>query len=115
MAERFTDFVLKLASDPRAVQQFKSDPDAEIKRAGLSSAEQAVLASGNPALLREAIAKDIGKAGGPEAAAEWVIVVVWVKSETIEQTRQPAQINLENTMTGQVGEAKFNALVEKLR
>lgn len=78
MAERFTDFVLKLAQDPKSLEDFRKDPDQAIKRTGLSPAEQAILASANPALIRDAIAADLGS-GRPEAAAEWVVVVVWVK------------------------------------
>lgn len=79
MAERFTDFIIRLAEDPKALDEFRRDPDSALKRADISPAEQSILASANPAIIRDAIVADIGKNGG-DAAAEWVVVLVIVKS-----------------------------------
>ena len=97
MADRLTDFVIKLASDPQAVENFRKDPESSVRAAGLSAAEQTVLASGNPVLMRQAIAVSSGQLGG-QAAAEWVIVIVLVKKAEIQDVRAPSAPNFNDVI-----------------
>ena len=52
MADNFTEFVLRLASDPQALAQFHKTPDSAISAAGLTSGEAAVLKSAAPVLIQ---------------------------------------------------------------
>ncbi len=72
MAENFTNFVLKLAQDPQTLAQFQKQPDVIMKQAGLSPAEQTVLLSNDPALIRNALAADTS--GSAELAATTIVI-----------------------------------------
>lgn len=72
MAESLTNFVLKLAEDPNVLNRFQTEPVDMMERAGLSKAEQAVLLSNDPKLIRNAIAADTN---GPEELAGTTIVI----------------------------------------
>lgn len=77
MAENFTNFVLKLAQDPQTLTQFQKQPDVVMKQAGLSPAEQTVLLSNDPILIKNAVAADTSNSG-ELAATTFVFTVVLV-------------------------------------
>ena len=82
MAGKFTSFVLKLAQDPSSLREFQKEPKAMMRQADLSTAEQAILQSNDPTLIRNAIAADTE---GPEKLAAFTIVitaVIIIHSET---------------------------------
>ena len=58
----FTDFILKLGSDPALVQKLKTDPDTVISAAGLSAAEKDLFVKGDPNSIRHKIAEELGVA-----------------------------------------------------
>jgi hypothetical protein len=60
MPNRFTDYILQLGADPKAVEELRKDPAKAMKKAGLSADEQAVLIKGDPAAIRATIAKELG-------------------------------------------------------
>jgi hypothetical protein len=74
MADKFSQFVLNLASDPQALAQFQKQPDAAASNAGLSPAEVAVLKSGDPNLVRQAVMSGLGTTA--QDASDLVVVVV---------------------------------------
>ena len=78
MAEKFTNFVLALAEDPQALAKFMEDPTPAMEAADLSRAEQAVMTSGNAAMIRQAITADVSadEVGGELAGSIWPITVV---------------------------------------
>ena len=57
---KFTDFVLKLGSDPSVLQKMKTDPDATLNEAGLTTAEKDLLLKGDPDAIRLTIAEELG-------------------------------------------------------
>jgi hypothetical protein len=60
MAMRFTDYILHLGANPKAVEELRKDPLKAMKKAGLSADEQAILIKGDPAVIRATIAKELG-------------------------------------------------------
>ncbi|MFD4032741.1 hypothetical protein ACFWVP_20070 [Streptomyces sp. NPDC058637] len=46
IAQKFTELVLKIAEDPSALARFREDATGTMEGAGLTPAEQTVLASG---------------------------------------------------------------------
>jgi hypothetical protein len=60
MSTKFTDFILQLGSNPGAAEQLKKNPALAMTEAGLSSAEQTILLNGDPNLIRQTIAKELG-------------------------------------------------------
>lgn len=75
MAEKLTDFVLTLSQDPRALREFRSNPEKVMTKAGLSIGEQALVQARDPKALREAVFADLGPNPG-QAATEWGVVIV---------------------------------------
>jgi hypothetical protein len=72
MAERFKEFVLALGQDPQALRRFQDNPEEEMKAAGLTEAEMALLRSGDHALIGAAL----GSAPeGPHAMVVHLITV----------------------------------------
>jgi hypothetical protein len=57
---RFTDFILRLGSDPGTLQKLRTSPHQAFKDAGLSAAEQTVLLQGDPDAVRLTIARELG-------------------------------------------------------
>ncbi|MFJ7906664.1 hypothetical protein [Kitasatospora sp. NPDC096204] len=89
MAEKFTEFVLKLAEDPGTLARFREDSLATMSAAGLTPAEQVVLASADATLIRNALAADIGAKAKFEAASHgfwpvYVVVAVTVAVAAVE-------------------------------
>lgn len=84
MPERFTNFVLNLAQDPRSLRQFQLQPDALMADAGLTAAEQAVMLSNDPALIRNALAADTSEEG-VAAATTFVLTAVIVIHTHLEE------------------------------
>lgn len=80
MADNLTNFILDLAEKPQLLGEFENDPELVMTRAGLSSAERALLNSRNPKAITEAIIREITP--GIEASADWTIVVVLVAVTT---------------------------------
>ena len=76
MTSKFTDFVLRLAEDPRFLAEFSERPGEVARSAGLSSAEQAILANPSPALISQAIVNEIAR-GGDDGDAVTVIVITY--------------------------------------
>jgi len=74
---KLTEFVMELAQNPGTLQRFQNRPEEYIKEIGLSPAEQAVLLSKDPVVLRDAIARDVNVSA--RAAQDWVVVLVYVK------------------------------------
>ena len=93
MADNLTSFILDLAEKPHLATEFESDPEAVMTRAGLSSAERALINSRNPKAITEAVIREI--APGIDAAADWTIVVVLVavttKTPQMERLEEPRQ------------------------
>ncbi|MGN7202658.1 hypothetical protein ACTHQF_00180 [Pedobacter sp. SAFR-022] len=87
MAQELTNLILRLAEDPRTLEEFSNNPEQYLRQSGLSSEQQAIISSKDAIKLREAIASDISV--GDQAAFEWVVVIVNVESKTIalEATR----------------------------
>jgi hypothetical protein len=70
--DKLAEFVLRLASEPQTLAQFKANPDASAQAAGLSTADIAALKSGDAAVIRQSVAGAASDAG----ASDIVIVVV---------------------------------------
>ena len=75
MPDKFTKFVLKLAEDPKTLERLSANPESVMAEHELTSAEQSVLLAGDSIRIRDTIAAELG-VSGPNAAAEWVIVLV---------------------------------------
>lgn len=78
MAQEITNFVLKLAEDPKALSYFLERPEHALREAELSPQLQEVLLSKDPRAIREIISADLGMPG-LDAAYDWVVVIVNVK------------------------------------
>jgi hypothetical protein len=52
MSEKLTKFLIELSKDPLKRQQFDSDPAAVMSAEGLNAADQRLLLTKNPALVR---------------------------------------------------------------
>jgi hypothetical protein len=59
---RFTDFILQLGANPTTLETLRNDPE-RIRNAGLSESEMTILMSGDAALIRSAIANELGVEG----------------------------------------------------
>src|SRR3954452_12430848 len=57
-------FLVELATDPAALGRFVKDAETSMSEGGLSSEDQAVLRSGNPAAINARLASGPGAAGG---------------------------------------------------
>jgi hypothetical protein len=55
MEDSFTDFIIDIASDTEMLEAFRYDFEATVKPTKLSEAQKAVLRSGNPILIRNAM------------------------------------------------------------
>ncbi|MFG2907543.1 hypothetical protein ACGF13_21085 [Kitasatospora sp. NPDC048286] len=77
MAQRLTEFVLKLAEDPAAVRRFEKYPAEMMAEAGLSQEEKDVLTSNDPLRVRSLIAAETGE-GPVLASTTLVMTLVWV-------------------------------------
>jgi hypothetical protein len=75
-----SDFVLKLSREPQAFDAFKRDQQAYLNSSDLSDEDKAVLASGDPMRIREAISAQAPSS--PSAAHDYVIVLVAVTVTT---------------------------------
>lgn len=75
MAETMASFVIKLAQDPKLLEDFRKDPVLQMGYAGLSASEQEVLVSRDPKKIRDAIGSQLKENGGL-AAFEYVVVLV---------------------------------------
>ena len=58
MSSTLQEFLVDLASDPDTVQRFKSDPDGEMSRAGLTAEEAAAVRAGDADSIRKALGID---------------------------------------------------------
>ncbi len=83
-----SDFVLKLSHEPQAFEAFKHDQQAYLDSSDLTEADKAVLASGDPVRIREAISAQAPSS--PSAAHEYVIVLVAVTVTTKTPTTEEA-------------------------
>jgi hypothetical protein len=59
---RFTDFVLQLGADPATLETLRNDPE-RLRNSGLTEAEMTILMSGDAALIRSAVANELGVEG----------------------------------------------------
>ncbi|MCG8052452.1 MAG: hypothetical protein JAZ15_14710 [Candidatus Thiodiazotropha endolucinida] len=55
MSEQITKFILSLSEDPEVLNEFKKRPKELMEEEGLSKAEQAVVLSADPTVIRNAI------------------------------------------------------------
>lgn len=78
MTQRATDFLINLSVDPRAFANFKENPRVAVNEAGLSVAEQALILSGDPVLIQQALANDTGFDDGARIANPGIVHVVGV-------------------------------------
>jgi len=85
MASNFTDFVLRLAEDPRLLAKFSENPIEVIRSAGLTDAEQAILTNPTPALISQAIINEISRAPD-DGDATTVIVITYTYTRVKETT-----------------------------
>jgi hypothetical protein len=76
--DKFAEYVLRLASEPQTLTQFRQNPDAATQAAGLSGAETAVLKSGDANLIRQAVSNGLQSGGASDAADITVVVVITV-------------------------------------
>jgi hypothetical protein len=53
-------FLLDLSSKPETVRQWKIDKEAVMTAAGLSEADKAILRSGDPGKIQDALNADVG-------------------------------------------------------
>jgi hypothetical protein len=83
MAQRFTKFVLKLGKDPKLLAKFKNNPQATMKKAGLTKAEASILLSKSAKSIRAAIVADIGA----EAAGQITVVRVTAIKPAVRKKR----------------------------
>ena len=60
MAERATEFLINLSTNPRALAAFKADPEAAVAASNLSPAERALVLSGDPVLIQRTLMDDPG-------------------------------------------------------
>lgn len=47
MADKFSDFVVSIATDPAKMEQYKADPDGVLAIAGLTQEEASLINSGD--------------------------------------------------------------------
>ena len=59
---RIADYMAELAKDPAARKAFNDDPDKAMRDFGLTAEERAVVATRDPAKIREAVRKKDPKA-----------------------------------------------------
>ena len=84
MQGTLTDFVVRLAEDPGALRAFQDNPQDLMGEAGLSPAEQSLLLTNDPMLIKNAITADTQ---GIEnlAATTFVITAVIVIHHVTEE------------------------------
>ena len=58
-ADRFRAFLVGLATDPAKLGSFIRDPDATMEAAGISSADQSILKSGNPSVIHSRLGRPV--------------------------------------------------------
>jgi hypothetical protein len=95
MASKFTDFILRLAEDPKVLSQFQENPMEAAKAAGLSAAEQSILDNPTPALISEAILSEIAKIDDPEAATVIVITYTYTR---VKEADLVSRLSSENVI-----------------
>ncbi|MCI4368001.1 MAG: hypothetical protein L3K09_00340 [Thermoplasmata archaeon] len=61
-AKSVTDFLTRLADEPKLFEEYKEDPEAVMKRAGLSPRSIHAILSGSIAEVREIIKPTVGLA-----------------------------------------------------
>jgi hypothetical protein len=88
----FHKFLVGLATDPAKLGTFIKDPDASMKAAGLSDADQAVLKSGHPAIIHGRLS---GQAAAPVVVPQIILLVVdMAPAEAGQGGEQPSVRNL---------------------
>lgn len=60
MATKLGDFLIYISQNPEALSAFENDPMTAMEAAGLSSAEKAVLQTGDANVIRTALAEEVG-------------------------------------------------------
>jgi hypothetical protein len=73
---QFTTYIIKLAAEPNSAAEFRKDPDAAIRAAGLTSEQGAALKSKDPSRISAEIQKehpDTGAAVGISITFKLVI------------------------------------------
>src|SRR5215510_8315032 len=63
--DKLRAFLVTLGTDPSEFGRFIKDPDATMNRAGLSTEDQGLLKSGNPALINSRLTGQAIAAPGP--------------------------------------------------
>lgn len=58
MSKKAANFIAKLSKDPKKAAQFKKDPDAAMKGAGLSAEDKAVLRTKDSKKIRKHLGDD---------------------------------------------------------
>lgn len=58
MSKKAAAFIAKLSKDPKKAAQFKKDPDAAMKGAGLSAEDKAVLKTKDAKKIRKHLGDD---------------------------------------------------------
>lgn len=87
MTSKFTDFILRLAEDATFLAEFSERPAEVARAAGLSAAEQAILANPTPAVLSQAILNEISRDDDGDATT--VIVITYTYTRVKETTLLP--------------------------
>lgn len=70
MANELVNLLIELGTDPEKLSRFNADPDAEIKKAGLSREQSAALLSREPRRIREVLSN--GALAGSGSGHIWV-------------------------------------------
>jgi len=77
MATPLTDYLKKMANDPKEQDAFQKDPDAHMQSAGLSPAHQSAIKSKDPKQIAAAV---IGETNAKGTTAQpfftWYIYIV---------------------------------------
>jgi hypothetical protein len=62
---RLADFLTRLNTNPIALEQFQTDPDAAFAEAGLCEEDRAAIRDANPAALRQGVSDEPGEGPFP--------------------------------------------------
>lgn len=66
MSSAFRQFLARLAIDPKAYQQYLTDPTGTARKGGLSDTEQELLKKGDQNQMYAALTTDLAPAEEPE-------------------------------------------------
>lgn len=84
MTTTLSEYLLKLGSDAKALNEFKRNPKHALQSSGLSAEHQTVVEGGNAVAIRKALYAEADAHGKEHPATDWVVVVVITKDPTKE-------------------------------